>query len=133
MANTSAYVLFDSGALHSFASHAFVKLLGRKGDRINQNFRTVLPSEEVLISDHWIRHVPIVICGRELFADLIIIDIFDYEVILRMDFLGKYAVKIDCRRRQVTFRPAGSEKLYSQEGRQSSRKQSYLHSRQRSF
>ena len=36
--------------------------------------------------------MPVVIFGRETYVDLVILDMYDYDVILRMDFLGKYNV-----------------------------------------
>ncbi len=36
-------------------------------------------------------------------VDLIAIKLQDFDVILGMDFLGKYNAKIDCRKRCVTF------------------------------
>ena len=41
--------------------------------------------------------MPIIIAGRELFVDLVMLEIVDYDVILGMDFLGKYHASIDCR------------------------------------
>ncbi|WP_265645602.1 hypothetical protein, partial [Escherichia coli] len=41
VANQDAYVLFDSGATHSFTSPRFAEQLGRKVDRIGQTFKTV--------------------------------------------------------------------------------------------
>ena len=81
VANHDAHVLFDSGASHSFASCSFAKKLDQATDRIEQTFRTTLPSGEVLLSDYWLRHMPIIIAGRELFVDLVILEIVDYDVI----------------------------------------------------
>ena len=110
-AQQDAYVLIDSGATHSFTSPKFAKKLGRGSDRIGRTFRTALPSGEILLSDYWIRHVPIIICGREMYVNLIVIDLYDYDVILGMDFLGKYNAVIDCPSRTVTFKPIGGEEF----------------------
>jgi len=64
-----------------------------------------LPSGEILLSNYWLRNVPIIICARTLYVNLIIISMNDYDVILGMDFLRKYNVVIDCRSRKVTFKP----------------------------
>ena len=42
---------------------------------------------------------------RELYVDLIILNMYDYDVILGIDFLSKYNATIDCRHRRVVFRP----------------------------
>ena len=57
---------------------------------------TSLPSEDVMISTHWLRAIPIRVLERELYVDLIIRDMYDYDIILRMDFLTKYNVTIEC-------------------------------------
>ena len=103
IATHDALALFDSGATHSFVSLEFAQKLERGVDRLDQPFRTSLPPGEILWSSCWIRNTSIVICGRELFVDLIAIKLHDFDVILGMDFLGRYNAKIDCRKRCVTF------------------------------
>lgn len=61
----------------------------------------------MLLSSHWLRHVPVEIAGRELSADLVVLNLVDYDVILGMDFLGKYNATIDCRKKRVVFQPEG--------------------------
>ena len=68
-----AIALFDSGATHSFVSLEFAQKLGKGVDRLEQAFKTFLPSGEILWSNFWIRNVLIIICGRELIVDLIAI------------------------------------------------------------
>ena len=46
-----------------------------------------------------------------MYVNLIIIDLYDYDIILGMDFLGKYNAVIDCQRRAVTFKPAGDKEF----------------------
>ena len=57
-----------------------------------------------------------IISGRELFVDLIILEMHDYDVILGMDFLGKYNATIVCRSKKVIFRhPREAKFLYHEE------------------
>ncbi|KAL5540549.1 hypothetical protein UlMin_043252 [Ulmus minor] len=111
VAKMSAYVLFDFGATYSFISNSFADQLNWVRDRMNQSFHVALPSGEVLLSNYWARHVPIVFSGRELHADLVLIKMYDYDVILGMDFLGKYNALIECRRRRVIFHPYEEQKF----------------------
>ena len=76
-------------------------------ERIGQAFKTALPSGDVLLSSHWLRHVLVEIAGRELSADLVVLNLVEYDVILGMDFLGKYNATIDCRKKKVVFQPEG--------------------------
>ena len=39
--------------------------------------------------------------------DLVILDMFDYDVIIGMDFLTKYKATINCKARTVKFKPPG--------------------------
>ena len=82
--------MFNYGATHSFISAIFFDCLDRNTDDIRQNFRTALPFGDVMLSSYWLRAVPVVISERELSADLVILDMIDYDVILGMDFLSKY-------------------------------------------
>ncbi|XP_062112898.1 uncharacterized protein LOC133824052 [Humulus lupulus] len=47
--------------------------------------------------------------GRELYVDLIVLDLSDFDVILGMDFLSKYGASIDCKRKKVVFAPKGGD------------------------
>ena len=62
-----------------------------------------------MLSSHWLRAVPVVISEREFCADLVMLDMTDYDVILGMDFLSKYGAMIDCKAKTVGFKPPGEE------------------------
>ncbi|KAL5580094.1 hypothetical protein UlMin_012536 [Ulmus minor] len=64
-----------------------------------------------MLSSYWLRAVPVVISERELCADLVMLDMTDYDVILGMDFLSKYGAMIDCKAKAVGFNPPGEEKF----------------------
>ncbi|KAL5575273.1 hypothetical protein UlMin_016972 [Ulmus minor] len=68
---------------------------------ITRTFRTSLPSGDVLISTHWLRAIPVLVSNRELYVDLIMLSLHDYDVILGMDFLSKYNATIECRHRRL--------------------------------
>ena len=42
-------------------------------------------------------------------ADLMAIEMKDFDIILGIDFLGKHNAIIDCHHRKVTFRPDGGD------------------------
>ena len=56
-----------------------------------------------MYSDMVLRACPITVDDRELFADLIVLDMDEYEMILGMNWLSKYHVEIDCRKKIVVF------------------------------
>ena len=88
-----------------------MKKLGRSPEVLLDGFSTALPSGEVLYSDHWLKAVPIYIDGRELFADLVILEMQDYDVILGMDWLSKYNATIDCKKKMVVFQPSEEDQF----------------------
>ena len=70
----NTYVLFDKGAMHSFVSSSFVRKLGKIQEPMRHEFTTTLPSGEVMLSTHYLRMISLRVMERELFADLIILD-----------------------------------------------------------
>ena len=42
--------------------------------------------------------------GRELLADLVLLDVIDFDVILGMDWLAQHYGSLDCREKVVIFR-----------------------------
>ena len=111
VANLTLHVLFDSGATHSFISTVHANRIDRVKEVIARTFRTSLPSGDVLVSTHWLRAIPIQMSDRELYVDLIILNMYDYDVILGMDFLSKYNATIECRYRRVTFKPSDNDEF----------------------
>ena len=95
--NTRADVLIDSGVIHSFASCKFAKCVLYNCNVLRQGFSIPLPSGDILFSSHWLRAIQMIILGRELVMDLVILEMSDYDVILGMDFLGNYNATIECR------------------------------------
>ena len=60
-----------------------------------------------MFSSYWLRVVSVVISERKLCADLVMLDMSDYDVILGMYFLSKYGAMIDCKAKTVGFKPPG--------------------------
>ena len=107
----NVYTLFDSGATHSFISTKLALSLSSCNDRIPSLLRTILPSGEILLSEFYLKQVPITIKGVILHADLIAIEMKDFDVILGMDFLAEHNAIINCYHRTVTFKPRNQEKF----------------------
>ena len=49
--------------------------------------------------------------GRELLADLVLLDVMDFVAILGMDWLSQYYATVDCRRKEVIFRIPNDEEF----------------------
>ena len=104
-------MLFEFGATHYFASTIFAECVDRGNDKIGQMFRMALPSGDVMLSNYWLCAVTIFITGRELSVDLVILDMFDYDVIVGMDFLSIYGATINCKVRLVNFKPPDGDQF----------------------
>ena len=78
--------------------------MNRVKELIARTFRTPLPSGDVLVSTHWLQAIPMLVSNQELYVDLIMLNLHDYDVILGIDFLSKYNATIECRHRRVVFR-----------------------------
>ncbi|KAL5579180.1 hypothetical protein UlMin_011622 [Ulmus minor] len=111
VANLTLHVLFDFGATHSFVSSVCASKINRVKESIARTFRTSLPSGDVLVSTHWLRAIPVLVSNRELYVDLIMLNLHDYDVILGMNFLSKYNAMIKCRHRRVLFRPTDNDEF----------------------
>ena len=80
IAGISTYALIHSGAPHSFASMIYVKKLGRSPEKLLDEFNIALPSRRILYSDYWLKVVPIHIDGKELFVDLVILEMWKCRI-----------------------------------------------------
>ena len=80
-------------------------------DKLSISYSVSLPSGDMITTDQILRSCLISIDGRELYVDLVVLDMSDYEVILGMDWLSKYHATIDCKKKIVMFRPPGQEEF----------------------
>jgi hypothetical protein len=107
--DTSAVVLFDSRALHSFISAAYVG---------KHNLPLALLRCQMIVSslggDMPVRQlcpkVNLKIKGVDFVANLIVLELKGNDVILGMDWLSKYKVLINCAKKFVKLKtPEGKE------------------------
>ena len=97
-----AYILFDFGATHLFISTAFVRKYGIFCEPMNLCVETPVGD---MMSTHTIcKPHKVKIGDKELYADLIILDMWDFDVILGMDWLATYHALVDCHKKCVNFK-----------------------------
>ena len=99
-----ARVLLDPGATHSFISPVFTSKSGWQASRMAIPLSVATPLSDSLDSDVFRSNCPVLIEGRELLADLVLLDVMDFDVILGMDWLSQYFATVDCRRKWLIFR-----------------------------
>ena len=88
-----------------------MRRLGKPLDKLDVKYSISRPSGELMSSDQVLRGCTVFVDGRELFVDLVVLDMPDYEVILGMDWLSKYHATIDCKKEIVIFRPSKEERF----------------------
>ena len=102
-----AKTLFDSGSTHSFISFRYSKLCDKKPGLMDYNLSVATPIGDSLVCNSMLKSCVIQIEDREMLAGLILMDMYEYDVILGMDWLVAYHASVDCFRKEVMFQPLG--------------------------
>ena len=103
----AAYTLVDLGAPYSFASKNFLDRFQIKTQPLEGRMRVSLPAGEPLFSDRVVRDSRILIGGQEFPADLVALDMRDFDVVLCMDQLSRHRATLDCYKKEVKFHRPG--------------------------
>ncbi|XP_073031193.1 uncharacterized protein [Primulina eburnea] len=98
-----ALTLIDTGATHSFISEDFMHTISVEPTVVPVQFNIVLPSGEEIWTNSIIKACPVLMGSRLLYADLIVISLVAFDVILGMDWLSAYRAVIDCVSKTVKF------------------------------
>ncbi|XP_075481121.1 uncharacterized protein LOC142521830 [Primulina tabacum] len=98
-----ALTLIDTGATHSFMSEIFMRSLGIAPIFETIQYNIVLPSGDVICPTSVIKACPVQVNEETFFADLIVIPMIEFDVILDMDWLSLYHAIIDCVEKTVRF------------------------------
>ena len=118
--SVEARVLFDPGATHSFLSPRLAGRLGRKTGRLDTPLLVATPLGGSLEVRVVYRECDVSIGGYSLPADLILLDMTDFDSILGMDWLARHHAILDCRKKRVTLNLPGTPQLVFQGDRPTS-------------
>ena len=99
-----ARVLFDPGASHSFVSPVFALRMEWHPSKMLFPLSVTTPLSDELETDVFFPSCPVLVEGRELLADLVLLDVLEFDVILGMDWLARHYASLDCREKVVIFR-----------------------------
>ena len=80
-----AKTLFNSGSTHSFISSRYAKLCDKKPGLMDYDLSMATLMGDSLVYNSMLKSRVIQIEDREMLADLILMDMYDYDVILGMD------------------------------------------------
>lgn len=98
------YILFDSGATHSFISSAYVKLCQLSTEFLDESICVATPVGDTVTCRKCVDSCLIIIEGRKFPARQAVFSMLGFDVILGMDWLSRYNASIDSCKKELTFR-----------------------------
>ena len=102
-----AYTLVDPRATHSFASKPFLDRFQIETQPLEGSMRVFLPAGDPLIADRVVRDSRVLIEGQEFPADLVALDMRDFDVVLGMDWSSRHRATLDCYKKEVKLHRLG--------------------------
>ena len=107
-----AHILIVLGATHSFISMGFISKVNVESQPIDCNIVVSLPKGDSRIIESVYLNSKVIIRGKEFLANLILLDIHDFDVILGMDWLFRHHATVDCYRKEVRFYRPGETEVF---------------------
>ncbi|XP_068316274.1 uncharacterized protein [Pyrus communis] len=99
--------LIDCGATHSVISHTFAQVTQPRPTPLGYDLEFTMPRGERCIVDRVYPGCPVIVEDVVMPADLIPLDIVDFDMILGTNWLHFYRANIDCYGKIVTFHRPG--------------------------
>nr|XP_016494342.1 PREDICTED: uncharacterized protein LOC107813580 [Nicotiana tabacum] len=98
-----ASVLFDSGSTYSYVSSLFAHFLVVSPEPLGVLIYVSTPVGDCVVVNRVYRSCVVTFCGRDTRADLLLLDMIDYEVILGMYWLSPHHAVLDCHAKSVSL------------------------------
>ncbi|XP_075475582.1 uncharacterized protein LOC142506476 [Primulina tabacum] len=96
----ATYALLDSGVTHSFISETFVKRLKIIPNDLYLGFRVFIPSCDQMVTKSIMRNLELRLLKNAIQADLIVLPMPEFNIILGMDWISVNGASIDFRQSQ---------------------------------
>ncbi|XP_024155799.1 uncharacterized protein LOC112163766 [Rosa chinensis] len=106
-----ALTLIDPGATHSFMSSRFTCFANVPSSLLIGEWYVSLPAGRALKIEWVFNGCGVMVDGFCLEANLIPLDLVEFDVILGMDFLETHGALVDCFRKEVVFRSPGKPEI----------------------
>ncbi|XP_048133445.1 uncharacterized protein LOC125314643 [Rhodamnia argentea] len=103
--NSVAYALFDPGATHSFVADQFVRLSRLIVVPLDVVVKVSTPLKDSVIAAVGCPSCRLVVDGHESEIDPIVLEMYDFDLIVGMGWLTKQRATMDCYRTAIQFRP----------------------------
>ena len=78
-----------------------------KTQPLEGRMRVSLPVGDPLLADRVVRDSRVLIEGQEFPADLVALDMRDFDVVLGMDWLSRHRATLDCYKKEVKLHKPG--------------------------
>ena len=99
--NHDAYALVDPRATDSFISVPFTERHQIESQPIDGRMVVSVPNGDTIISERIVPGSRLVIQNKDFPADLIVLGIHDFDIVLGMDWLSKHRATLDCYKKEV--------------------------------
>jgi len=98
-----AHALIDPESTHSYVSSYFALRFDRQPEMLNHPFLVSTPVGDSLLVKYEYRDCQIRVEGRDTLANLIVLDMIDFDVLMGMDWLSPCYATVDCHAKIVKF------------------------------
>ncbi|XP_070057988.1 uncharacterized protein [Nicotiana tomentosiformis] len=96
-------VLFDPGSTYSYIASLFSHFLGVSRESLGTPVYVSTPVGNSVVVDRIYRSCTVTFYGYETRADLLLLDMINFEIILGMDWLSLYHAILDCHAKTITL------------------------------
>ena len=96
-----AYALVNPRATHSFISVPFIERHQIESHPINGRMVVSVPNGDIMISERIVPGSRLVIQNKDFPADLIVLGIHDFDIVLGMGWLSRHRATLDCYKKEV--------------------------------
>ncbi|GKA64992.1 putative nucleotidyltransferase, ribonuclease H [Tanacetum coccineum] len=103
MYDRDVFVLFDIGATHSVVSLAFYKHIKVPSTLLDYALSISTPMKNNVVISHEYRDCPLRLDDKIRSANLLPLEMSDFDIILGMSWLTKHRATIDCHTKRVIF------------------------------
>ncbi|XP_070007790.1 uncharacterized protein [Nicotiana sylvestris] len=98
-----ASVLFNPGSTYSYVSSLFAHFLVIPSAPLGTPIHVSTPMGDYVVVDRICQSCVVTLCGFDTRADLLMLDMIDFKIILGMDWLSPYYAILDCHAKTVTL------------------------------
>ena len=106
-----AYILIDLGSTYSFIFHTFVMHADRKMRSLDCTLIVATPIDNSLLAESIFRDCVLRVGNKDMVADLIPLDIHDFDVVSGMNWLANHHATVECFLKEVIFRKSGESDI----------------------